>query len=251
MMTRKIIINPRYAHLKDFVEHIPERFLSEGECIYDARNKIKVFAEGDIKLNVKRYCIPIIFNRLAYMYLRKPKAVRAYSYALKLRTLHIDTPEPIAYILEKEQGLLGYSYFISLQVPYSRRFYEFGEASMTAENQRILEAFGRFTACLHQSEVYHQDYSPGNILFDVLQGKPEFCIVDINRMKFGPVSFRKGCANFARLWGPKEMFRHIAREYASQREFDEDRTLREILKIRRRYWKKAIRKHPAEFPLEL
>ena len=55
MMTRKIIINPRYAHLKDFVEHIPERFLSEGECIYDARNKIKVFAEGDIKLNVKRY----------------------------------------------------------------------------------------------------------------------------------------------------------------------------------------------------
>lgn len=250
-MTRKIILNPKYQHLQDFVVHIPETFLSGGECIYDARNKIKVFQFNGLKLNVKRYCIPIIFNRLAYLYLRRPKAVRAYEYALKLNALHINTPDPVAYIIEKEHGLLSYSYFISLQVPYSHRFYEFGHATMTPENISLLETFGHFTARLHQSEVYHQDYSPGNILFDLQDGKPEFCIVDINRMNFGPVSFRKGCANFARLWGPKEMFGYIARGYASERGYDEKETLREILQSRRQYWQKAIRKHPAEFPLEL
>lgn len=250
-MNRKIILNPRYQHLEDFVTHIPETFLSGGECIYDARNKIKVFSYKGQLLNVKRYCIPIFFNRLAYLYLRQPKAVRAYNYALKLNTLHINTPDPVAYIIEKERGLLGYSYFISLQVPHSRRFYEFGTASLTPANRLILEAFGHFTAQLHEAGVYHQDYSPGNILFDCPAGGPEFCIVDINRMKFGPVSFRKGCANFARLWGPKNMFGIIARGYASVRGYNEEETLKEIWKARRIYWQKAIRKHPAEFPLEL
>lgn len=249
-MSRKTVTNPSYSYLTNFISRLPEIFLSEGEYLHDGRNKIKIFNVEGLKINVKRYRIPLIFNRFIYIYLRATKAQRAYEYALRLQAKGINTPAPVAYIIEKKYGLLAYSYFVSLQVPYSRRFYEFGKAALTPENKMILEEFGRYTAKLHEQEIYHQDYSPGNILFDLKEEKPEFCLVDINRMNFGPVSLKKGCANFARLWGTPEMFRTLGTAYAHARGFDEITTCTEILKARRHYWQKAIRKRPAEFPLE-
>jgi len=249
-MNKQMIINPRYQHLQPFLSQLPEIFLSEGEYIHDGRNKIKVFDMAGLKVNVKQYRIPLLFNRFTYLYLRQPKAERAYRYALRLQEKGIHTPTPIAYIIERNKALLGYSYFISLQVNYPRRFYEFGNAPMDEPNRMIIEEFGRYTAFLHQQEIYHQDYSPGNILFDLQKGKPEFCLVDINRMYFGPVSLKKGCANFARLWGSPEMFRILATAYAKARGWEVNTVCTEVLKARRRHWEKAIRKRPAEFPLK-
>ena len=249
-MNRKIVIHPDFNHLQAFIQQIPSIFLSEGAYLHDGRNKIKIFEFAGLRLNVKRYRIPLFINRLVYVYLRHPKALRAYEYARRLQSMQIPTPTPIAYILEKQGGLLGFSYFISLQVDYPRRFYEFGSARLTPSEQEILTAFGIFTARLHEQGVYHQDYSPGNILFEQKNGQTDFCLVDINRMEFGPVSFRKGCANFARLWGSPQMFRIIARAYARSRHFEEEATCREVLKQREKYWRKVIRKRPAEFPLE-
>lgn len=250
-MSRTTVINPEYQYLENFINSLPEIFLEEGEYLHDGRNKIKIFEIQGLRINVKRYRIPLIFNRLIYAHFRPPKAVRAYHYALQLQAKRINTPTPIAYILETHGGLLGYSYFLSIQVPYSRRFYEFGDAVINAENEGIFKSFGKYTAGLHEHQVYHQDYSPGNILFDYADGQTEFCLVDINRMEFGPVSQKKGCANFARLWGPKSMFRIIAQEYAKARNFNEEETCREVLKARKKYWQKAIRKRPPEFRIEL
>lgn len=250
-MSRTIVINPEYQHLKNFIHSLPEIFLKEGEYLHDGRNKIKIFEIQGLRINVKRYRTPIIFNRLIYTYFRQPKAVRAYHYALLLQAKEINTPTPVAYILETHCGFLGYSYFISIQVSYPRRFYEFGNAIINTENEEIFKAFGKYTAGLHDQQVYHQDYSPGNILFDYANGQTEFCLVDINRMEFGPVSLKKGCANFARLWGPKVMFQIIAREYAKARNFNEEETCQEVLKARKKYWQKATRKRPPEFPVEL
>lgn len=249
-MSKQIIIHPQYQHLEEFISQLPKIFLSTGTYIHDGRNKIKTWEVNGLKINAKRYRIPLFINRFIYYYFRKTKAERAYDYALKLQEKGINTPTPIAYIVEKQHGLLGYSYFISLQVDYSRRFYEFGTNPLTEENKKTLQEFGRYTAHLHQQEIYHQDYSPGNILFDIKNGHPEFCIVDINRMSFGPVSFQKGCANFARLWGSPEMFRIMAIAYAQSRGWNVEAVCQEVLKARQRYWQKAIRKRPAKFPLE-
>lgn len=249
-MNRQIVIHPDYSALRDFITRLPDVFLHEGEYLHDGRNKIKIFDVSGLKVNVKRYRIPIFFNRIVYLYLRKTKAERAYEYALRLQEMAIRTPAPIAYIIEKKGMLLGYSYFISIQEDYSRRFYEFGDAELTEEHAMIWKEFGRYTARLHQQNVCHQDYSPGNILFDLKNGKPEFCIVDINRMYFGTVSFKKGCANFARLWGNPEMFRIIATAYAEERGWDENKTCREVLKARKEHWRKMARKREIEFPLE-
>lgn len=249
-MAIKTVLNPSYDFLKDFVDTLPQQFSREGRYVHKGRNEIKVFETKGLLLNVKRYRIPLWINRVAYTFFRAPKAERAYQYALRLRQKKIDTPEPVAYLIEKKGGLLSFSYFVSIQVPYTRRFYEFGNAPL-AGNEEIIRAFARYTAKLHEAGIYHRDYSPGNILFDLVEGKPEFCIVDINRMEFGEVSLKKGCANFARLWGQKHFFLLLACEYAKARHFDENECCRMVLEYRRRHWVQHIKKRPAEFQLDL
>lgn len=250
MMKRTVLINPFFEHLRPFVESIPQRFEVEGETIYTGRNLIKVFEEQGIRINVKRYRTPFFINRVIYSYFRPSKGWRAYSYPKRLMEAGVTTPEPIAYIEEKHNGLLGISYFISIQKAHARNFYEFGTANVI-ENKEVIEAFGRFSARLHESGIYHRDYSPGNILFDKINGQWDFCLVDINRMNFGAVSINKGCANFARLWGQTDFFLVLARSYAEARGYNEEQCRNRILKYRRRFWKQYRLKHEVRFPIDI
>lgn len=236
-MKRIFRINPDYASYGDFVRRIPDIFEKEGRTVYDERNKIKVFALPDGSFfNVKRYKKPIFPNRIVYAFFRTPKAVRAYRYAGIIRECGFETPTPVAYIIESNCGLLGYTYLVTLHMPGMRDFYEFGSGD-TEGRRDIIDAFARYTAAMHQAGIYHKDYSPGNILFCREAEGWKFVLVDINRMKFGRVSFGKGCKNFARLWGNDTFFRYIAEEYARSRGFDPAICRRLIFKYRDAFWK--------------
>jgi glycosyltransferase involved in cell wall biosynthesis len=243
----RIIRNIRLKQFDHFAASIPFLFDKGGRTIYRQRNEIKVFDVDGTLLNVKRYRTPHFPNRIAYTFFRPSKAERAFRYALRLRAEEIETPEPVACILTKKNGLIHYTYYISKQVPYERTMYEFGTGGI-AGREHILKAFARYTAKLHQSGVYHKDYSPGNILFRETDGEVRFCLVDINRMQFGNVSVQKGCANFARLWGQEPMFRLLAREYARARQADENDCVRRILHGRDKFWNSFTRKRPLPFP---
>lgn len=232
-MKTTIIVHPKYEYLRSFIEQLPACFLQSGEYIHNGRNQIKKFQIHEVTVNVKRYRIPILINRFIYNTLRKTKAQRAYEYALRLGEKGVNTPEPIAYIIQEKGGALYYSYFISIQVPYSRRCYEFKDAPIN-DIAPIIKALAHYTAHLHNLGVYHQDYSPGNILFDEINGKWEFCLVDINRMQFGKVSIKNGCKSFARLWGSTEMFQLLAREYALARHFNEEECVKLVLQYRKK-----------------
>jgi serine/threonine protein kinase len=238
----KIIINPEYQQYRNFIESIPERFGKEGEVIHKERNEIRVFEENGEKLNVKRYRKPNLLNRIVYRFFRQPKAQRAYNNALKIKEKEINTPAPIAYIIRYRGGLMCESYFVSKQVAYRRNMYEFGKGGI-AGREHILRAFALFTAKLHQSDICHRDYSPGNILFDAENGEVQFCLVDINRMEFGEVSVEKGCKNFARLWGQQPMFEYVARIYAETRNADIQYCTEEILRGCAKFWKRYLRRH--------
>ena len=80
----KEVINPAYGRFEDFVRRVPRIFSEEGKTIYKARNEIKVFEVDGVELNVKRYRVPFLINRVIYRFFRQPKAVRAYEYALRL-----------------------------------------------------------------------------------------------------------------------------------------------------------------------
>lgn len=245
----KVLINPLYNHLADFINNIPERFEDQGKVIYSGRNLIKVMTLDGVELNVKRYAVPAFVNKIAYSFFRVPKGKRAFTYPHVLFERGFETPCPIAYVEERKFGLINYSYFISLQSSYSRNFYEFGNADVD-QCKDVIVAFARYSAKLHEAGILHRDYSPGNILFEQIDGEYHFSLVDINRMNFGRVSIRQGCANFARLWGKKSFFELLAKEYAKARHADESFCKEHILACRKKFWKNFAKKHIVKYKLE-
>ena len=97
----KIVLNPEYKFLQQFVQDLPTRFASEGKVIQDKRNTIKVFEYKELEINVKRYRVPIFINRIAYTFFRKSKACRAYNNGgLILRNLSlVSKPSGVVYFI--------------------------------------------------------------------------------------------------------------------------------------------------------
>lgn len=246
----KIVVNPTYEHLRDFIEEIPETFEKKGRVIYSGRNLIKVMVANGMEINVKRYGVPALANRIIYSFFRIPKGRRAFVYPQMLIKKGFETPVPIAYIEKRRCGLISHSYFVSMQSPYQRDFYEFGNADVE-QCKDVVIAFARYTADLHQSGIMHRDYSPGNILFDQIDGKYHFMLVDINRMSFGKISVDMGCANFARLWGQKAFFELLAKEYAQVRQADQKHCVERVLSCRKKFWTYFAKKHVIKYKLDL
>ena len=249
---KSMLINPKYEHLREWLEQLPENFEQLGEVIYDKRNQLRVITAPDGTLvNAKRYCIPHAVNRVVYsLGIRQPKGQRAFLYPARLLERGIDTPEPIAYIERRTCGLLGLSYFISVQSPLKHTFFEFSQAQ-EGSYEEIAETLGRFVAMMHDRGVLHLDLSPGNILWDKDEQGYHFAVVDINRMRFGPVSMADGARSFARLWGPKRFIQLLVEEYARQRGFDPAACLDIAMKARAAFWRRYQKKREMEFKLEL
>ena len=247
-----MLLNNKYEHLREWLGRLPEQFEQLGEVIYDKRNQLRVIEAPDGTLvNVKRFCKTHLLNRVVYSSgIRQPKGLRAFLYPTRLLERGIDTPEPIAYIEQRHCGLLGLSYFVSVQSPLKHTLYEFGDAK-EGTYEEMAEALGRFTAMMHDREVLHLDYSPGNILWDKDDEGYHFTVVDINRMRFGKVNMEDGCAALCRLWGPKRFIELIARSYAKARGFDEDEAVALTMQARAAFWTRYSKRHPVEFPLEL
>ncbi len=216
----KMVVHPQYAHLTDFVRSLPTSFESGGEVVYRGRNLLKQFCVQGTYLNVKRFRKPLFINRIAYTFLRKPKAYRAYRNAVEVIKRGFCTPQPVAYLLCYKSGLLAESYFVSLheQDAQEVRNYYFA-TGQTPDEQALLHTVGQYTAQLHEAGILHQDYSPGNILYRKQNGEFHLSLVDINRMKFQLVDMHTGCQNLCRLFGQSQAMQFVGEAYARQRGF--------------------------------
>ncbi|MDR1556239.1 MAG: lipopolysaccharide kinase InaA family protein [Tannerellaceae bacterium] len=243
----KIVINPAYRHLEPFVRQLPRIFGKEGSLVYAGRNTIKVFEEKGISVNVKSFRLPCFLNGIVYGFFRPSKARRSYEYGLKLRAENILTPTPIAYIEQKRFGLLRGSYYLSAHLEYDGMLRELRTGTLSGRED-LLRAFARFTAEIHQHQIFHKDFSPGNILYLRDGNDYRFYLVDINRMKFCPVGMEKGCKNLQRLWGSEEMLRFLAREYARCRHMDAADCENLTLRHHRHFWKKYSARHKGFLP---
>ena len=237
----KSVINPKYEALRGWLEHLPTTFEQQGEIIYEQRNQIRRMTVDDLSLVVKRFHAPSLLNRIAYSCLRQPKAVRAYRNALTLREKGIATPEPVAYIL-CGKGLLQESYLVTLESTLKHSFYDFRDG-IIAGKEDLIHAFAQYAARLHNTGVLHQDFSPGNILYDRVNCKWQFELVDINRLRFGHVSPKQGCYNLCRLWGKTDFFETLIPVYARQRGIDEPQCRKWVLQARKAYWKHHYHEH--------
>lgn len=219
----------QYAHLSNSFEGIREIFSGDTHSIHKARNELKIIELGGIKTVVKSFKVPHLLNRIVYTYFRKSKAYKSYHNALRLETLEISTPKPIALIEFYEAGFLGESFFIA-------EYFEYDFTIRTPllepleDRDAIFKAFAAYTYDLHQKGVWHLDYSPGNILIKRHNESYQFSIVDINRMDFRPISALEGCENFNKLWASDGEIEIMGREYARLSGFNVAVTIAEMKK---------------------
>lgn len=209
-MSVKCEINGKILAVKTLL-NIEKEFSGIEDSIHKVRNELKVLELEGIKTVVKSFKVPHFLNRIVYSFFRDSKAKKSYQYALKIGNF---TPKPLAYIEFYENFLLKESYFISENFEYDFTIREPLLEKDFADRENIFRAFTRFTLELHNAKIFHNDYSPGNILIKKRKGEYVFKIVDINRMKFIKLSENLRAKNFSKLWADDDVLKIIGDEYA-------------------------------------
>ncbi len=213
----------------EFLKKLPENFDNIGTTIYAARNQIKVVDFNGHKINIKKYCIPPIINRIFYSIgLRTPKCVSAFINAEKILNAGFETPRPYAYIIEKQNGIIRYSYFVSDQ------FDDFKQVRFCTGISFIKE-FAAFTAKLHEKGLFPRDYTPGNILCRKENGKWHFILIDVNRFNFKnkPLSKDQAPYNLYTTMVSERKLSYFIRCYAEYRNLSTNYLMKKTFLLRR------------------
>ncbi|GAB3725171.1 lipopolysaccharide kinase InaA family protein [Flavobacterium koreense] len=213
----KIILNPKYKQQEKAIIQLVISFFEEGNLIVKgSRNTIKSNFLGSEKVNIKFFKKPGLFKSIIYSFFRSTKAKRSFDYANYLMEHSILTPEPIAYIEERNTfGLLGDSFYISQQIDYDFTIRELIHNPLFPNRNSILEQFTEFTFKMHEANVNFLDHSPGNtLIIDKGINQFEFYLIDLNRMKFEKLSIEKRMDNFKKMWLSRTMIKVVAKKYA-------------------------------------
>ncbi|MEN4053936.1 MULTISPECIES: hypothetical protein [Sulfurimonas] len=210
----KYIISPQYKEkFEHFFKNIQNYFHTQTDNIHKARNELKVIPYEGVSTVVKAFKVPNIINKIAYTFFKDSKAKKSYDYSLKLGDF---TPTPIGYIEFFKNGLLDESYFVSEEFIYDFTIREPLLEKDFPNRESIFKAFAKFTLALHNAGIFHEDYSPGNILIKKENGNYTFKIVDVNRMRFFTLSCDERAKNFSKLWASEEALTSIATAYAKE-----------------------------------
>lgn len=225
-MSIKYKLNKNSKNFEKFLFDIKSYFRENSNTIHKARNELKVIEFDNINTVVKAFRIPNFINQIVYAYFRNSKAKKSFLNAERLKELNINTPEPIGYIEFYENFLFSESFFISKKYEYDFTIREPLRNKELPNRKRIIRKFVDFTFNLHKNNVYHKDYSAGNILVSKKEDKTfDFSIVDINRMEFKKVDAQLGLDNFAKLWLDEDDIMLIAKQYAKRACIKEDKAI--------------------------
>ena len=102
------------------------------------------------------------------------------------------------------------------------------------ERREITKQFACFAARLHNDGFLHRDFSASNILFDKVNERYHFALIDTNSLRTGhPVSIEHGCRNLSQLIGDEDFFKVLADTYANARNADAATCLQHIMQAKR------------------
>ena len=206
-------INPAFEFAKGFLQNIESHFDAEKSSIHHVRNVIKKITFESQAFIVKSFGTSNIINQLVYGIFRDSKAKRSFQNANRLLASQISTAIPVAYGERRSFGIIRRSFFISLKVDYDFDFHDINFARKPACDKLFIQ-FAEFTFRMHQAGFLHLDYTPGNILIKEKNTNFEFTIVDINRMKFGSVSWHTGACSLGKINFKDSDMRLFAKKYA-------------------------------------
>ncbi|QSZ41326.1 hypothetical protein GJV85_04135 [Sulfurimonas aquatica] len=222
-MIHKYELNEKYNKFQKFLFNIKSYFYSNTSTIHKARNELKIISFQNIDTVVKSFKVPNIINKIAYSFFRDSKAKKSYQYSLRLGSF---SPIPIGYIEFYKFGLLLDSYYVSEEFKYDFTIREPMLDTDFTDRDEVFKAFARFTLELHNNNIFHNDYSPGNILIKKENSDYIFKIVDVNRMKFYNLSDEDRALNFSKLWASDEILTIMAQEYMTHHGCNNDFTSR-------------------------
>lgn len=203
-------LSNNFSNFKEFLLNIKLHFSSNQNTIHKARNELKIINLSDIDTVVKSFKVPHLLNRIVYTFFKDSKAKKSYEYSQKIGKF---TPNPIGYIEFYNSSLLENSYFVSERFEYDFTIREPLLQEDFEDREEVFRAFARFTLELHNTNIFHDDYSPGNILIKKENGVLIFKIVDINRMKFFNLDEDTRAKNFSKLWASDAILTTMADEY--------------------------------------
>ena len=227
---------------------LAQTFAHSGETIYKARNEIKRMQWHDAAVIVKSFAVPRGLRGYIYGQLRKSKARRSFENALELQRRGISTPAPIGFIEHAQGGALKQSFYVCHEWPASFTLREPLFDLEFPKRLEILQMLGRFAWQLHSKEIYHRDFSPGNILITADSVAAEtisqwnFSLVDVNRMQFAPLSLKQRMRNFAMLWAREADLKIIVQAYAQESGDAAEAAVSLALGYSAQHKKKAMRK---------
>ncbi|UYW00342.1 Kdo domain containing protein [Flavobacterium agricola] len=212
-----LVIHPTCQISEADLISITKNFNASGQMLADGkRNKIKIFNYLGNKINVKAFKVPILINKIIYGYFRPSKAKRSFEYASILLKKGIGTPNPIAYIENKNIIGLQDSYYFCEHIDADLTYRELVLQPEWPNHAEILKQFVGFCFQLHENGIEFKDHSPGNTLIkQVDENKYDFYLVDLNRMSFHEtMSFELRMKNLSRLTHKQEMVAAMSKEYA-------------------------------------
>ena len=214
-MHSTFVVRSKYQQLKPELEKAVNNFSEIDEYVTKGdRNLIKKVTIDGRAFNIKSFKTPSYAQGAVYQFLRKSKAKRSFEYASKLIECSINTPFPVAYSENFSIGLKE-SYYISEHIDYDFDFRVLIHNPKYPNREEILKQFTAFSFQLHQNDVNFLDHSPGNTLIkDKGDGRYDFYLIDLNRMRFESLNLDKRMHNLRRLWLSKTMINIVAAEYA-------------------------------------
>lgn len=212
----------------EFLKEIKLYFNQSNNSIHKARNEIKIINFKDKALVLKSFKVPNLLNKIVYTFFKDSKAKKSYENSLKIGDF---APKPIGFVEFKRFGLIDKSYFVSEHFDYDFTIREVLKDSSFEDREKIFQTFAKFTFLLHERDIFHLDYSPGNILIKKNSDEYIFKIVDINRMEFKLLLQDERLKNFSKLWANDEDLTIIAKEYGKLSKNDEQSCIKTALKF--------------------
>lgn len=184
----KIVLNPKYNHLREFVESVPGHSYREDAVLWDRRNRVETVEIDGQTLVVKRFKPVGFLKGLWYTFFGKSKARSAYENAGYLLENGVETAEPVAYIEQKWGGLFRRGILICKFLSQRTVKDMYTTVPLNdAQRHNLKHALVHFMVDLHRKGIVPCDFNMDNIFYreDPATGGYRFALIDINRMKHG------------------------------------------------------------------
>jgi hypothetical protein len=181
----------------DWARGLPAAFASEaGDEVYRGRNLLRRLPGPDgAPLVVKRFR-PLRGLAAWIARRRGSKAERSFAVALTVQERGLGTPAPCCWAAPA--GEAGPSYYACAAADGYEQVRRLHDPSHL-ERDAWIARLGTYAGQLHHAGVLHRDFTVGNVLFDATRPAAPLLLVDLNRVRLGPVSLGDGVRNLVML----------------------------------------------------